>query len=163
MIPNLNCKRNIIRSGLVLSLGAAVLLSGCYGRFTLTRSIYKWNANISSDRYIRSIIFWPLSIVYVGAAAADAVVVNVLEFWSGDRVVDSAALPDGSQVKVQAAGSGQPMVITIERNGQVLAERQVIRLGDGKYEIRDAAQHSLGTLDRQPDGTFKVAPAPAVS
>ena len=143
-------------AGIALALCAAVLMAGCYGRFPLTRGIYQWNRDVSSDKYIRSIVFWPLSIVYLGAGLVDAVVINVLEFWSGNQVVDSAQLPDGSKVKMASAGHGAPLIITIQRTGQPDLQRQVSALGQGRFEVRDAVQQRLGFLQKRADGQFDV-------
>src|SRR5688572_30307414 len=121
-------------AGVGLALFAAVLMAGCYGRFPLTRGVYQWNRDVSSDRYIRSIVFWPLSIIYLGAGLVDAVVINVLEFWSGNEVVDSAQLPDGTNVKMASAGHGAPLMITIQRQGQPDLQREVLALGQGRFE-----------------------------
>ncbi|MFM9008966.1 MAG: DUF3332 domain-containing protein [Bacteroidota bacterium] len=71
---------------LPLVLSVSILLSGCYGSFNLVREVYDWNGTIE-DKTVRSVVFWALVIipVYEVAGLVDAVVLNVIEFWSGDN------------------------------------------------------------------------------
>ncbi|MBL7924861.1 MAG: DUF3332 domain-containing protein [Bacteroidia bacterium] len=73
---------------LTLGLSGMLLQSGCYGSFKLVGKVYEWNGSIE-DKFVRSIVFWALIIipVYEIAAFVDAVILNVIEFWSGSNPV----------------------------------------------------------------------------
>jgi hypothetical protein len=59
--------------------------AGCFGRFALTRKVYEFNRDISSDRWVRWISFLVLSVVliYPAGLAIDLVFANSIEFWGG--------------------------------------------------------------------------------
>ena len=71
--------------GIVL-VATMMVNTGCYGSFTLTNKIYKWNGKVG-DKYLNSVVFWVLCIlqVYPVCGFIDAVVLNVIEFWMGNN------------------------------------------------------------------------------
>lgn len=75
--------------GFVLVVLAAIFIpittSGCFGRFQLTRKIYGFNRDLSSDRWVRWFGFLILNFipVYLAAGVIDLVFGNSLEFWGG--------------------------------------------------------------------------------
>lgn len=77
---------------IVASLLAAVVasstLTGCYGKFALTRKVYQINGQVS-DKYLRSAVTWAFIIVPVYGVASflDFVLFNTIEFWSGHNPV----------------------------------------------------------------------------
>ena len=78
--------RVAIASGLLLAMLPVTTL-GCFGSFRLTGKIYRFNRNISSDKWVRWISFLVLAVVPVYAAGLliDAVFANSIEFWSGSN------------------------------------------------------------------------------
>ena len=66
-----------------------VALSGCFGRFELTRKVYKFNKEVSPDKWIQWLAFLLITIVpiYGVAVLFDAVVANSVEFWTGKNPV----------------------------------------------------------------------------
>ncbi|MBK8500432.1 MAG: DUF3332 family protein [Flavobacteriales bacterium] len=57
--------------------------SGCFGEFALTRKAYDWHASIG-NKFVRSLLLWiPMGFVYGITAMIDAVILNLIEFWSG--------------------------------------------------------------------------------
>ena len=89
-----------VTAGLV---ALALLTSGCYGPFNLTRRLHAWNGTIS-DKWGREFMFVILAWVpvYGLVALGDAVVFNSIEFWTGDNPVDPpgkhAALPQTRRI-----------------------------------------------------------------
>lgn len=72
---------------LALMLGSVLITqTGCFGSFSLLTRVYDWNGSIE-DRFVRSVVFWALTIipVYGAAAMIDTAILNVIEFWSGDN------------------------------------------------------------------------------
>lgn len=86
---------------LVTLLGFTVGVSGCYGGFNLTRSLYKWNGNIkvgaskTTNKVAQSVTMVVLAVipVYGFAMLADALLVNSIEFWTGKNPVTVDAEP----------------------------------------------------------------------
>lgn len=72
----------------VSSILALSTLTGCYGKFALTRKIYQVNGQVS-DKFLRSGVTWAFVIfpVYGVAAFLDFVLFNTIEFWSGSNPV----------------------------------------------------------------------------
>ena len=66
-----------------------VALSGCFGRFELTRKVYDFNKEVSPDKWMQWLTFLLITIVpiYGFAVLFDAVVANSLEFWTGNNPV----------------------------------------------------------------------------
>lgn len=67
-------------------------LSGCFGEFALTRKVYSWNDGVSDSRFVKTFVFWGLSIipVYGVAGLADLIIFNLLEFWTGSNPIAMA-------------------------------------------------------------------------
>ncbi|MCK4695667.1 MAG: DUF3332 family protein [Candidatus Cloacimonetes bacterium] len=68
----------------ILSLG----LTGCFGKFQLTRNLYTWNSQIGG-KWVNTLVMWILFIipVYEIAGFVDFAILNVIEFWTGDNPV----------------------------------------------------------------------------
>lgn len=59
--------------------------TGCFGEFALTRKAYDWHASIG-NKWVRSLLLWiPMGFVYSITAFVDAVILNLIEFWSGSN------------------------------------------------------------------------------
>lgn len=62
----------------------AILQTGCFGTFALTRKAYEYHDNITENKFIKSLLFWiPGGLVYMVTTFVDAVILNLIEFWSG--------------------------------------------------------------------------------
>jgi hypothetical protein len=81
--------RQVPRIGLALGLAAALPLLGCYGSFGLVRKIYKFNGEVSQDKWAREGVFLLLNFapVYSGAAFLDSIFFNAVEFWTGETLI----------------------------------------------------------------------------
>lgn len=81
-------KKNLKKILLSVTLVSVLtLFSGCYGSFEITKSIYKWNGNVTNDQFANSVVTWALIIipVYEVSMFLDFVVLNTIEFWTGDN------------------------------------------------------------------------------
>ena len=80
-------KSGRIRPWIALMLLAvlAPVFTGCYGNFQATKAVYKWNAEVSDEKIVRSVVMWGLLIlpVYYIGGLADVFVLNPIEYWSG--------------------------------------------------------------------------------
>ena len=79
-------KRTVTRLIITLLLGTT--LSGCFGKFGLTRKIYQANSNVN-DKVARSLVTWAFILVpvYGIAGLLDFVIFNTIEFWGGRNPV----------------------------------------------------------------------------
>lgn len=153
----------------VLAVALGIMASGCYGPFTLTRKVYNWNGQVSHDRWAVEGVFLLCIVlpVYSIASAADAIIFNSVEFWTGKsmlasgqgastkRIVrkDSETIltrmpgPEGDELWIQQTRQGAPAAgLRIRRQGDVLvamsAEGATLftadTLADGRVVITDA-------------------------
>ncbi len=74
-------------------MSASTLLGGCYGSFALTKKVHEWNGEVSENKFVVWVAFLGLTIipVYGVAIAVDALVMNTVEFWTGDNPADGIA------------------------------------------------------------------------
>ncbi|MBQ4223214.1 MAG: DUF3332 domain-containing protein [Prevotella sp.] len=75
---------------------AAILLSGCFltssciGSFSLFNQYAEWQRDMSSNKYVNAIVgFFLMPIVGSVTLFIDAVILNTVEFWTGDNPVAS--------------------------------------------------------------------------
>jgi hypothetical protein len=108
---------------ILLMLLAAVSpsLTGCFGKFALTRKVYDVNASVH-DRYLRNVVTWAFLIVpvYWVSGVVDLFVFNTIEFWSGRNVISAGEKTfqyskGGENFYVKAVKSGESITYTIDR------------------------------------------------
>ncbi|HBF34764.1 TPA: hypothetical protein DDW35_09390 [Candidatus Sumerlaeota bacterium] len=146
------------------------LAQGCYGHFPITHAVYNMNGSaggsIGEDRtqhkLVQSVLFWVLWIipVYQVSIFADAVVLNLIEFWTGDTVNLSAVQErDGSKVALQSTPNGHEAVLTISSNGKTLTEQHMVKVSATIFEMRDASGNLTGTFEKMPNGNVQLSDA----
>jgi hypothetical protein len=101
-----------------LALGAAALvampaLQGCYGKFAATKKLYTWNGTLG-NKWINSIVMVGMAIipVYSIAGAADILILNTVEFWTGSNPL------------AMQAGESETRVVTIDGKNYELTASQ---------------------------------------
>ena len=112
-----------------LSIAAAALLSlslvstSCIGSFSLTNKLLGWNKGIG-NKFVNELVFfafWVLP-VYEVSALADILVLNSIEFWSGDNPVAQDDMmiegTDGNTYLVQCDNLGY--TVTNQDDGSVV-------------------------------------------
>lgn len=80
----------------ITSIIVAVLLcssfafQSCIGSFSLTNKVLQWNRNVS-NKFVNELVFfafWVLP-VYEVTSIADLLVINSIEFWSGNKPLEA--------------------------------------------------------------------------
>lgn len=109
---------------LFLSTAIAALLfssmTSCMGKFALTRNLYAWNDQVS-NKFVNEIVFvafWILP-VYEVCGLADLLVLNTIEFWSGDNPMTASTKTidtDHGRYLVECDGKGYD--VTLEHTGE---------------------------------------------
>ena len=147
------------RKGIAVAilLGVLPLTSACFGTFSLTRSLYKWNRNVSADKWIRWLLFIPLSFVYPFTALFDVIISNSAEFWTGSSPTaklepQTVVGPNGEVVSLIPVENGARIVLT-ETSGAVHS-MTLLREEPGVVAAYDAE----GTLVRRVIGLGTDAP-----
>ena len=144
------------RVSMALVVAMMPLVLSCYGRFPLTRAVYRMNDGVPNASLggsmpkgiLKSVVFWVLVIipVYPVAMLADAVVLNLIEFWTGKAIRVTSATDDyGNTVVLRPSEDGHEAVLTVTRDGQVATEVRFVRVSDALCEVRSADDALLGT------------------
>ena len=104
-------KRKYVYVATALLLAGSFTMSSCIGSFRLTSRVMAWNQTID-NKFVNELVFIALNIVpvYPIAVVIDGVVINSIEFWTGDNPMEA-----GIVKKVQ----GKDGVYTVEtlKNG----------------------------------------------
>ena len=132
--------------------------SACFGRFALTRKVYGFNRDLSSDRWVRWIGFLVMNFVpiYGAAGAIDLVFANSVEFWGGSNPFALreggrryAVGPDGSEVRSREVAPGELELRIESPDGTVRTLRLVQEAGE--LRAQDAEDRVLARM--RPDAT----------
>jgi len=89
----------------LLVLAAVLSSAGCYGSFSLTRKLWKWNGDVTSDKVGREAVFLGLNLIpaYLVTSIVDGIVLNSVEFWGGKNPATAKAtktVAEGGQAVV---------------------------------------------------------------
>src|ERR1043166_3607320 len=97
------------------ALALCILLqTSCYGKFNVTRKLYQWNGTLG-DKFVNSIVMCLLGFtqVYTIVAAADFLLFNLIEFWTGSNPV---TMKEGEVQKQLVQAHGNQYQITATKN-----------------------------------------------
>ncbi|MCH5224147.1 MAG: DUF3332 domain-containing protein [Muribaculaceae bacterium] len=75
---------------MALLLASSIAFQSCIGSFSLTHKVLKWNKQVS-NKFVNELVFiafWVLP-VYEVTAVADLLVINSIEFWSGNKPLEA--------------------------------------------------------------------------
>ena len=100
----------------VVLIALLPLAAGCYGSFPLTHIIYQFNGEVTHSDLVHSIIFWVFIIipVYWVGLLGDVIVLNLIEFWTGEKMaVSTQTLPDGTVAALAPSADGREAALTV--------------------------------------------------
>ncbi|MBI5529508.1 MAG: DUF3332 family protein [Deltaproteobacteria bacterium] len=150
-------------------IGSVLMLSlaSCFGSFKAIRTVYKWNDSLD-NKWVKTLVLWAFTIipVYGVIALADAIVFNLIEFWTGDNPLTSGALPDGALAEFARVDDSTVRVRVIFTDGSE-TEFDVVRLGERALAVLAADGTLLSRTELCDDGTVALTaggtnrPAPA--
>lgn len=157
MMLNSMKKRRVVASALLLSF--ALGAGGCYGRFPLTRAVYKLNADLGNEfeastnqrGICKTLVMWGFLIipVYGFATLADGLVLNLIEFWTGDQIeIGKTKTINGVDAAWAEGDNPNEVKLIFSRDGETFAERVFVRCSETEMAVRDAEGRELGTLLR---------------
>jgi hypothetical protein len=94
----------------------AASLSGCMGHFGLRSKLLKFNLSVVENRWGREVLFVPLFPVYAICTLVDILVLNSIEFWSGNNPVNGRSpLVDLPRSEIPKLGLDNVEVAQLER------------------------------------------------
>jgi len=151
-------------------IGLAPMMLSCYGHFPLTHAVYRMNGDVgrsvgndqTEHKLVQSVVFWVLWIipVYWVAILADALVLNLIEFWTDDTVnISSVQERNGTRVALQSAAGGHEAVLTVSRNGKLLTEQHMVKVSATAFDMRDASGKLTGMILKTPEGGIQLTDA----
>lgn len=133
---------------IILSAAIAALLcssmTSCMGSFALTRNLYSWNSQMS-NKFVNELVFIAFWIVpvYEVCSLADLLVINSIEFWSGDNPMTASTKSiDTEQGRYLVKCDGKGYDVTLESTGESFrldfaADTQTwsVQYGDTAYPL----------------------------
>ena len=99
----------------VVFLFAVMSQQGCIGSFQLTNNLYNWNKNEIGGKWGSELVFLAFIIipVYSVTLLADGIVLNSIEFWTGNNPL---AMQDGEK-ETQIVQNGEDTYkLTAQKN-----------------------------------------------
>jgi len=94
-----------------------VTTAACFGTFPITRKVFRWNAGVHSDKWVRWLVFVLINIVpvYFSAAIFDMIFSNSVEFWTGKSPM---AMAPGTTKHVEGP-NGERAVMTLREDHSI--------------------------------------------
>ena len=117
-------------------LGLSLQMTGCFGKFSLTRAMWDFNKNVHPNKFVQWAVFLVMVIVpvYGVGTLVDAIVINSIEFWTGNNPISSAdgadsntrvvRLGDGETLRLSREPGSEVMKVELERPGQAPVVRE---------------------------------------
>ncbi|MBQ9555845.1 MAG: DUF3332 domain-containing protein [Muribaculaceae bacterium] len=107
----------------VVALSASMMMQSCIGSFALFNKVKTWNDHVG-DKFVNEVVFvamWILP-VYELCFAADLLILNSIEFWSGSNpalAANDVKVVDGKDAQYLVARNESGYVITNMSTKQV--------------------------------------------
>ncbi|WP_276910805.1 DUF3332 domain-containing protein [Hallella colorans] len=87
--------------------------TSCVGTFSMFNKLASWNRNATDNKFLNEIIFIVISPAYAIAGMADMLILNTIEFWTGDNPM---AMKVGT-VKQVMGQDGKYYAVTYKADG----------------------------------------------
>ena len=134
-------KKNLILVT-VVALSASMMMQSCIGSFALFNKVKNWNDHVG-DKFVNELVFvamWILP-VYELSFAADLLILNSIEFWSGTNPALAQAetkVVDGKDAQYLVARDATGYTITNTTTKQVT--RFNFNAGDNSWSLENNGQ-----------------------
>ncbi|NDW19155.1 DUF3332 domain-containing protein [Dysgonomonas sp. 216] len=128
-------RKNVLIMSAVVALSSSIMFSSCIGSFSLSNKILAWNKTVD-NKFVNELVFVALNIVpvYPLSMVADLLVINSIEFWTGDNPIEAGIV---KEVK------GENGIYTVET------------LENG-YQIQNEAGEAVELIYNKEDNTWSV-------
>ncbi len=117
-----NMKKRYLSVALVVALAGSMLFTSCIGSFSLTNRLLGWNKQIG-NKFVNELVFFAFLVVpvYEVSALADILVINSIEFWSGNNpMACGKRVIDGQDGRYLVECDGKGYTITSEQDQSVV-------------------------------------------
>lgn len=115
-------KKKYLSVALVLLLAGSIMSTSCIGSFALSNKLVAWNKQVGS-KFVNELVFFAFWIipVYEVSLLADVLVLNSIEFWSGNNpVARGTKVIDGQDGRYLVECDGKGYTITSENDKSVV-------------------------------------------
>ena len=115
-------KKKYLSVALVIALAGSILTTSCIGSFSLTNKLYSWNKSIG-NKFVNEVVFFAFLVVpvYEVAALVDSLVLNSIEFWTGNNVLAKGTkVIEGQDGRYLVECDGKGYTIKSENDGSVV-------------------------------------------
>jgi len=147
---------------IVFVIGVLAMAPGCYGPFTLTKSLHEWNGEIG-EKWVNELVFLGLIIlpVYGIATIGDALIFNSIEFWTGENPLDDAGgslvLEDGdTRIRLEREDDGRALSVAVTVDDRTVSESRIVLDEAGVARKYDASGNLVATARVSDSGTLHV-------
>jgi hypothetical protein len=145
--------------GIALSLLVTMspIFIGCYGYFPLTKAVYRYNGDITHHKVLRTLIFWGLVIipVYGTSLLADALVFNLIEFWSGNVLHVNVDTDEDSKISLRPLDDGKGAELVVLRNNEIVSQLKFFKVSDRTFEVYDNNNKLSGMIIQTTEGDLQ--------
>lgn len=103
--------KKIAIKAMICLMAGTMTMSSCIGSFGLFNKLLSWNQGIN-NKFVNEIVFVVISPAYAVCAMADVLVLNSIEFWTGENPIASVGTTknvwgqDGKLYAVKTLKSG---------------------------------------------------------
>ena len=115
-------RKSFLSVAVVCTLIGALTLPSCIGSFGLTNKLLTWNNHVGS-KFVNELVFFAFWIipVYEISGLADLLVLNTIEFWSGDNpVAEGSRIIEGNDGKYLVVTDENGYTITSQNDGSTV-------------------------------------------
>ena len=104
--------KKVVISG---ALALTILCSSCLGSFSAFNGLKDWNQGVTGNKFVNNLIFWGLNIIPVYGLffLGDAIIFNVIEFWTGSNPI---AMKEGEKETQIVERDGNTYEMTATKN-----------------------------------------------
>jgi len=95
-----------MKKSILVLLTLSILLTGCTGPFALTKTLHKWQTDVSENQWIEEVTFLGCAIFLYGPTLlVDSLFLNSVEFWTGDNPMDSVNNQNGNEMCLRSVAA----------------------------------------------------------
>lgn len=120
-------------------LAATLLTSSCVGSFSLFNKLAGWNKDATGNKFLNELIFILISPAYAVCGVADVLVLNTIEFWTGNKV-----LAHVGETKDVMGKDGRMYAVKTLKNGYEITAPD----GEVSYLVYNKKQKSWNYKDK---------------
>ena len=147
-------KKRYLPVAIALVLTGSIMSTSCIGSFALTNKLLSWNKQVG-NKFVNELVFFAFWVipVYEVSCLADVLVINSIEFWSGDNPVASGKkVIDGKGYTITSENDKSVVRLDFDKEDQTWS---VAVPGGDRYELMTFIDETHVAMPA-PDGTRSI-------